>query len=210
MKITDNVYALDSTKGSYAYAILGQEAALVDTSLPGRGEAILAELKSLNVRPEDIKNIYITHHDVDHIGSAAFLHRACHATLWASDVDIPYIYREKPRHGIKRILTSFFKAEMPRDIVPYPAELKLGEFEIIPTPGHTPGHVCLLYRDVLFAGDLVSSRKGVLTLSPGLMTWDSSLSMESIKQMGKYPFKWVCPAHGGPVERGDQWEALLR
>jgi glyoxylase-like metal-dependent hydrolase (beta-lactamase superfamily II) len=208
MKITDEVYALDCTSGSYAYVILGKEVTLVDTSMPGRGKAILDELKTLNVNAEDVRNILFTHHDVDHIGNADLLQKTCHADLWASKEDIPYIYGEKARHGIKRFLTSIFKVEIPHNVNPYPEDLKLGEFQIIPTPGHTPGHVCLLYHDTLFAGDLIRTGKGQIKPSPGLMTWDSSLALQSIRQMGQYSFRWVCPAHGIPIERGDLWEKI--
>ena len=208
MKITDEVFALDSTRGSYAYVILGKEVTLVDTSMPGRGKAMLDELKTLNVKPEDVKQILITHHDVDHIGNAAFLQKTCQAALWASKEDIPYIVAEKPRHGIKKYLTAFFKVEIPHDVKPYPEDLKMGEFQVIPSPGHTPGHVCILYHDILFAGDLVGSRDGVIKPSPGIMTWDSTLALQSIRQVGQYSFKWVCPAHGVPVQRGDQWEKM--
>jgi glyoxylase-like metal-dependent hydrolase (beta-lactamase superfamily II) len=84
----------------------------------------------------------------------------------------------------------------------------LGEFKIIPTPGHSPGHVCLLFKDVLFAGDLVFGRNGGLSLSPAIMTWDMAQVKESAKKVAAFPFSWVCPAHGAPMKRGDLWEQL--
>jgi len=36
MKIEDNVYALESTKGSYAYLINDKETILIDTGNPGK------------------------------------------------------------------------------------------------------------------------------------------------------------------------------
>jgi hypothetical protein len=47
LKITDDVYALDSTKGNYAYLILGEEIIMVDIGRPGQGKGILNELESL-------------------------------------------------------------------------------------------------------------------------------------------------------------------
>ena len=49
VKITDDVYALNSTKGNYAYLILREENILVDTGRPVQGKSILDELKSLNI-----------------------------------------------------------------------------------------------------------------------------------------------------------------
>ena len=75
MKVTDNVYALNATKGNYAYLIADKEIVLVDTGRPGQGKGILKELESLNIKPKDIKHILLTHHDVDHIGNPLCLKR---------------------------------------------------------------------------------------------------------------------------------------
>jgi len=88
LKVTDDVYALDATKRNYAYLILGEETILVDTGRPGQGKAILNELKSMNIKPEDIKHILITHHDIDHIGNLALLEKETGASIWASKEDI--------------------------------------------------------------------------------------------------------------------------
>lgn len=113
MKITDDVYALDSTKGNYAYLILREKNVLVDTGRPGQGKSILDEIKSMNINPEDIKKILITHHDVDHIGNAALLQQATEAILWASKEDKPYINGDVNRPGIKGLLSFFMRVKKP-------------------------------------------------------------------------------------------------
>lgn len=204
MKVTDNVYALESTKGSYAYIILGKEKILVDTGQMWQGKAILKELSSMNVALEDIKHIVLTHHDLDHIGNAAMLEKLTKAKLWASSEDIPYIKGDKERPGIKKLFSCIFRADKPQDIYAYNKDIKISDIEIIETPGHTPGHVCILYKDILFAGDLVKSKKGNLIPYPN-MNWDETMLKDSIKGIAKIPFKWVCPAHGKPVERCNNW-----
>ena len=91
MKIEENVYALDSTKGNYVYLILAEEIILIDTGLPKNGNGILNELKSMDIKPHNIKHILITHDDVDHVGSLALLEKASGAKIWASKEDIPHI-----------------------------------------------------------------------------------------------------------------------
>ena len=209
MKITDKVVMLDCTGGSHTYLILVPELMLVDTSFPGRGKKMLEEIKSLNIDPWQVKQILLTHHDIDHIGNAAFLQQATGANLWASEVDIPFILGQKTRHGIKRFITLLTRVQPPANIRPYPGEMKIGDVTVIRSPGHTPGHVCLLYQDVLFAGDLVRTRNGNIKPSSAIMTWDRPILFESIKKIGSYPFKWVCPGHGTPVERGDRWERIF-
>jgi len=208
MRVTDDVYMLDCTPGSHAYLLLGPETMLVDTSMPGSAHKILAELGRLSISPRAVRHILLTHHDGDHIGSAAALERETGATVWASAGDIPFIQGDRPRPGIKRLASLLMRAEIPRALKTYPADNRVGEVDVIPTPGHTPGHVSLLFRGVLLAGDLVAVRNGRIRPSPPLMTWDMALVMESIRKVAPLPFNWVCPAHGLPAQRGDQWEKM--
>lgn len=207
MKITDYVYALESTKGAYAYIVLDTEIVLIDTGFAWVGKKILKELKSMNIKLEDIKHIILTHHDLDHVGNVVLLQKLTGAMLWASNEDIPYIKGYKIRPGIKRILAWFPKVKKPEKIYGYNKYERIGDVEIIPTPGHTPGHVCMLYKDALFVGDLVKSEKGRLIPYPNL-NWDEDKLMESIKKVTGLQFKWVCTAHGIPMERGTKWEMM--
>lgn len=208
MKIGENVYALESTKGSYSYLIKDKETILVDTGRPGKVKNILKEIESLNVKPKTIKHILLTHHDVDHIGNATLLQKETGATLWASKEDIPYILGDKSRPGIKKIATLLMRVKKPEKIKSYDDQ-KIGDIEIIPTPGHTPGHISFLYKDILFAGDLVGNSNGVLKKPPRIGNSDEKSIKESILKMSKYSFKWVCPAHGEPLEVTDEWKQLL-
>lgn len=207
MKINNNVYALESTKGSYAYIILGKETILVDTGQIWEGKMILKELKAMNIKLEDIRHIVLTHHDIDHVGNAAMLQKLTGARLWASSEDIQYIKGNKNRPGIKRVFSFIFRSKKPENIYEYNQDGKIEDIQVIPTPGHTPGHVCILYKDILFAGDLVDSRKGKLRPYPN-MNWDEDLLRKSIKNISSIPFKLVCPAHGMPIERGVEWERM--
>lgn len=208
MKITDRVYLLDSTAGSYVYVILGEEITLVDTSLSFKGNELLKELASMNIRLQDIKHILLTHHDLDHIGNAARLAELTGASLWASDVDRSYILGEADRPGFKKFLPYVFPVKKPLSVKPYPVNGTLNDIMVLPTPGHTPGHVCLLFEDILFAGDLVENKKGSLTPYPSFWNWDSAALQKAIKDISDYDFKWICPAHGKPIERADRWEKL--
>lgn len=199
LRITDKIYALDSTKGNYAYIIQDKDIYLIDTGRPGQGKSILKELKSINIETNDINHILITHHDVDHVGNIALLEEVTGATLWAPKEDIPYINGDKPRPGIKRLFSWFIRTKKPEKINPYPPKEKIDEIQIIPTPGHTPGHVCLLYDDVLFAGDLIRTSKDGIKPLASFMNWDQSLLDDSIKKINSYSFKWICPAHGLPI-----------
>ncbi|MGE5630615.1 MAG: MBL fold metallo-hydrolase [Caulobacteraceae bacterium] len=209
MEITYNIFLLDSTRGSYVYVVKGDETVLIDTGLPWKGKSIIKELKAMDIQPKDIKHILLTHHDMDHVGNVAMLQEMTGAEVWASKEDIPYISGETDRYGFKKYLKYLFRLKKPKHIKPYVQGLKINDIEVIPTPGHTPGHVCLLYKDVLFAGDLIENKNGKLRPYPAPWNWNDRIMTESIKEISGALFKLICPAHGLPVERDSQWEGFI-
>jgi glyoxylase-like metal-dependent hydrolase (beta-lactamase superfamily II)/ferredoxin len=69
----------------------------------------------------------------------------------------------------------------------------------IPTPGHTPGSLCLLYRRrFLFTGDHLwwSPERGMLSASRSFnwYSWDEQL--RSLRRLLDFEFTWVLPGHG--------------
>ncbi|MNR81148.1 putative metallo-hydrolase YflN [compost metagenome] len=210
MKLTDRVHRIEATRGSHAYLVLGDEPMLIDTGLPGRGDRILAELASHGLRPGDLAHILLTHHDIDHIGNARFLQEATGATLWAPKDDLPFIEGTCRRPGLKGLADAIVKVNPPRGLRTFEAGQRIGDLEIIPTPGHTPGHTSLRLDDMLFAGDLIGSAKGKLRMISTLLVWDAQALRNSLEEVGKLSFDWVFPAHGDPVRRGGMWEALLK
>ena len=210
MKIGKSVYALDSTKGNYVYLILAEEIILIDTGLPKNGKDILNELKSMDIEPHDIKYILITHDDMDHVGSLALLEKASGAKIWASKEDIPYIIGEINRHVIKRILNYIVKLKKPENINSYPENGIIGDIRVIYTPGHTAGHVCLLYKDIMFVGDLFRTKNGEISTGPSFANWNNSILKESIAKIDEYDFKWICPAHGEPIKRDSHLKDFIK
>ncbi|GHO50557.1 MBL fold metallo-hydrolase [Ktedonospora formicarum] len=208
MEITRGVHLLQSTNGSYVYLIMGEEPILIDTSLPGRAAAILTELETLGLKPTDLAHIFLTHHDVDHMGNAKALQQASGAKLWAPQEDLPYILGQRNREGFKRLIQTFVKVEVPQIDATYAPGQRIGGIEVIPTPGHTPGHVSFLSGDTLFCGDLVMSKKGKLQPASAFLTWDKAILKRSLSEVKHFSFTWVCTAHGEPVQRGNLWEAL--
>lgn len=86
--------------------------------------------------------IFITHRHYDHIGAAAALREATGAMVVASAVDAPYITGEKVNRS------PFGKLEpCPVDrLVEHGDIVQVGNvpWQVIATPGHTPGCICLL------------------------------------------------------------------
>ncbi|MCY0876176.1 MAG: MBL fold metallo-hydrolase [Firmicutes bacterium] len=210
MEITQRVHLLEEMKGSYVYLILGQEPVLVDTGMSGRADRVLKALTALGMQPTDIAHILLTHQDVDHIGNAKRLQELSGARLWAPKGEVPYIHGEVKGPGLRRVIQTLMKVDRPTVTDTYVAGQHIGDIETIPAPGHTLDHTCLLYGDVLLAGDLVTTRRGKLQASPKFLAWDLNSLHRSIREVGKRSFDFVCPAHGEPVRRGNLWEAMSR
>ena len=80
-----------------------------------------------------------------------------------------------------------------------PTVLKSNLFAI-PTPGHTSGHMCLLFLDrYLFTGDhlFYNRDKGRVYASKNVnwFSWDEQI--KSNKKLLDYHFEWIFPGHGG-------------
>ena len=83
----------------------------------------------------------------------------------------------------------------------------------IPTPGHTRGHMALLYRDrFLFTGDHLgwSPERQQLSASREYCWYSWEKQTESMERLLPYRFEWVLPGHGRRFHAiGDQMRQSL-
>jgi len=198
VKVTDKVYALDATSQAHVYAVSTDDGVvLVDTSMPGKAPAIIAELRAHGL--DHVVAILLTHHDVDHAGSAAKLQEAFGCPVYISATDLPYVKGEKSREGIKKVIGALMRVQVPADLRALPDGSIMG-IQVLPTPGHTPGHTCYKFGGVLFAGDLLATQGGRLVASRPLMTWNMPQVLASLAAVKSADIAWVCPGHGSPLQ----------
>ncbi|EMS48963.1 hypothetical protein TRIUR3_27015 [Triticum urartu] len=89
------------------------------------------------------------------------------------------------------------------------------DFELIHTPGHTEGSVCLLYKPLkaLFTGDHVAKSEESDDLNLFLMYM--GVQLDSIRKLLDVDFEWFLPGHGYRIRYADVYaknsaiEALL-
>lgn len=74
-----------------------------------------------------------------------------------------------------------------------PAEGRVGPLEAVPTPGHAPDHVSLLWRRVLFAGDTVLGA-GSVFVAPGGGAMGAYL--DSLRRLRELDLEAIAPGHG--------------
>jgi len=82
----------------------------------------------------------------------------------------------------------------------------IGELEVLWTPGHSPGHVCLYGRErrVLFAGDQILEQ-----ISPniGWLPDRDPLGefLESLRELERLEVELILPSHGVPFSGHREW-----
>jgi glyoxylase-like metal-dependent hydrolase (beta-lactamase superfamily II) len=194
---------------------------LIDTALPRSDKAILARARELGA---PIVRIVLTHAHGDHVGSLDALHAAL------PDAEVAISARDA------RLLAKDLAPEPgePADAKPrgsYPgAETKptrllaagdrIGSLEVVPSPGHTPGHVALLdTRDrTLIAGDAFATFGGVSTsavIHPrfpfvGMAAWHRPTALTSAKALRALQPSRLAVGHGRVVERpGEAMDAAI-
>lgn len=115
---------------------------------------LLAALRELGV---ELDGILLTHTHFDHVGAVAEVARETGAKVWCPEIEVPILadinaYMRFPGLGP-------FESYDADHTVTGGDELELAglTFDVIFTPGHSPGHVTYAVRDerALFSGDVL-------------------------------------------------------
>jgi glyoxylase-like metal-dependent hydrolase (beta-lactamase superfamily II) len=170
-----------------AYIVVrGSEAAVVDTGVSGSEGEIEAALGEVGLGWKQVGHVILTHRHPDHIGSApAALEVASGATGYAGEGDLASI-------------TS------PRELTALADGDSVFGLDVIGTPGHTAGHICLLdlVAGVLVAGDaLVGAEGGVVGPDPQFSS-DHDEALRSVEKLAGFAYEQILFGHGEPVTSG--------
>lgn len=165
------------------------EALIVDPGAPS--QEVLEFLEQENLKVVGIVN---THGHSDHISGNAWFKEQTGAPLSIHEADAPFLKDPRLHLG----------AQVRLDVQPVEAENLLldgsliglgeGHLEVLHTPGHTPGGICLYAQGILLSGDtLFKGSVGRWDL-PGA---DEAALMESLKRLTQLPPETkVYPGHG--------------
>lgn len=181
---------------------------LVDTGAPGSLRRIRRALARIGRRPEDIRQIVLTHCHGDHAGEAGRIRELTGAPVIAGARDVGVIEGRDPYPGPKaawgRLLYGWLRG-YPRFGVDRAVSERTeidGGLVVIPAPGHTAGHLAVFAPDAraLFLGDAVW-QIGPLRASWRAFTWDPARNLESIRELADLPSDALFLGHGPPVRR---------
>jgi ribonuclease/clavin/mitogillin len=172
-----------------SYALGTREVLLVEPATPYADEQRewIAWARSLASTGRRLVAIVATHHHPDHVGGLGEFTRALDAPFWAhaetaSRVEAPVARR---LHDGETIVLDGAVPE---------------SWQVLHTPGHAPGHVCLWNADegALVVGDMVAS-VGTILIDP--VDGDMRVYLEQLDRLARLDARLALPAHGDPIDR---------
>ncbi len=171
------------------------EDVIVDTGTGQNMDYILKSIKESGRSVDDLSLIVNTHNHYDHIGGNRYfdLEVAMHTNdaqaLEEGDEDA--------------LLATMFGKTMEKMEVARKLNEgdKIHDFEVLLTPGHTSGSICLYDGKTLISGDTVFSGGGFGRVDLG---GNMSQMKKSLERLSKLDIKYLLPGHGPAVDDGSR------
>jgi glyoxylase-like metal-dependent hydrolase (beta-lactamase superfamily II) len=203
---------------------------LVDTGMNTEDSvaAFRGALADIGIPETAITRLVGTHHHVDHFGTSGPYRELTHAEVYLHPLEaeratlMGHIGGENTEylrlHGVpdvapdrrlpppSRFFGTWYAPARPDHLLGDEDQIPLGDgrrLEAIWTPGHTPGHCCLLLEPdgILFVGDhllpKITPHVGLWPNGPENPLGDFLASHEKIQ---RFDARLVCPAHGAVYE----------
>lgn len=122
---------------------------LIDGATPQAGTQIIANIRALGFRPEDVRHVLLSHEHMDHAGGLAELQRATGAPVLAREPAVATLKRGASDRSDPQLLVldPFPPVSNVRTIADDEV-VKVGAIALqaIATPGHTPGGTSWTWR----------------------------------------------------------------
>ncbi|MEA2807713.1 MAG: N-acyl homoserine lactone hydrolase [Rhodospirillaceae bacterium] len=151
--------------------------------------SLVDQLAQINLKPEQIKYLGISHYHGDHVGQAGSFPKS---TLLIGKGDWDALASPKPPEGaVSAPFANWIKGEGKVEAVPLDKDV-FGDGSVIMlyTPGHTPGHHSLLVKlpqmgAVLVSGDLAHFRENYETNGVPTFNTDRAQTLASLDRIKK-------------------------
>lgn len=125
--------------------------------------------------------VIVTHHHVDHGSAAGHFARA---------LNVPLFGHAETFSRLRDLDGATLRAVDDGD--------RIAGWEVLHTPGHAPGHICLHKERTLIAGDMVAN--GSTILIPPDDGGDMAQYIEQLRRLDALDTTLVLPAHGEPID----------
>jgi hydroxyacylglutathione hydrolase len=191
-QLTENTYAIQTLISNFYIYIDGENTICFDTGyIP---IIIKIALRKINIIPDSVSHIFLTHSDYDHVGGIKLFKKA---QVFISVDEEKMITFKKPRllFLFNRRIKSKYEMLKDDDIT-YIGKIKV---KSITTPGHTPGSMSYLVNDsILFAGDTLTIQNSKIKPFFRLQNMNTTQQKESIRKLLKIEnIKFIYTGHTG-------------
>ena len=142
--------------------------------------------------------ILLTHAHFDHIGALNDLMTHFSCPLYLHEDDEPLLYDPSLNYSFQKRFVVNIKTTS------YPNTLHIGEFkfEVIETPGHTEGSVCLIIENKMFSGDTLFMQSVGRT---DLNTGNPSKMKQSLRKLKALDQNYdIYPGHDDPTTLNEE------
>jgi glyoxylase-like metal-dependent hydrolase (beta-lactamase superfamily II) len=216
-RIAEGVYLLEGLRAVNVYALVSDGAVtLIDSGMQGAADTIAQQLSEQELDLSMVRYLVATHAHGDHVGCLAELARRSGGQVVAHREEVPYIEQGlsfPSASPFKRMFNWFGDRILTREPCPVGRPVEDGDvldffggFQVVHTPGHSPGSICLYLKDsrILFCGDLLfnrhplTGRKG-LRYSLAVVSQDVVQARESVGRLLDLQIETLCPGHGEPI-----------
>ncbi len=167
---------------------------------------LYTDLDSISIKNEDIKAVFITHGDVDHMGGLiSDIRFAPNADIYLNEKEVNMIIGEEFRFG-KGPIKIKNPVKFTGDTKPFKDNeiIKINDIKIecIPCIGHTKGHtVYLIDKTYLFTGDSIAINQDGGHCFFNFYNMNTKENITSLHKLKKYLSKIqpkvICTAHNG-------------
>ena len=217
MEVVPGLHWVERIWDTKVYTLVeGDRIIVVDAATPGRAGAVWRHLAALGYPPEAVDEIWLTHGDIDHIGSVAALTAGSGAAVTVHHADAPLVEGRADRElgplplsgTYQRLFNWAIRHLFRYQPVPVDRQTEdgtdLGSWQVVHTPGHTAGSVCYYHteRRVIIVGDALNHRRGRLGAPPLMFTPDMGQALASIQKIAALDFEVCCFGHGPPLVGG--------
>jgi glyoxylase-like metal-dependent hydrolase (beta-lactamase superfamily II) len=195
MKINDHLYAFlwdnPGENNCNTYLFLGGKRILVDPGHDGLFDRIEEGLSKLALTLEDLDMVFVTHGHPDHLeGIQRFFGKD--VIIAMGEREWQFLIQRDPYFG-----DLFKPPEAESLLFLKEGTLEVGDiaFEVLHTPGHSPGSMCLYFPALkaLITGDVVFDRGLGRTDLPG---GRGEHLKESIRRLSRLDVDLLLPGHG--------------
>ena len=214
MEIAPSVHAIQLRNVS-AFLVAEERLTLIDAGLAGSGPVIEREIHDLGRSTDELDRIVCTHGHPDHIGGVKELVEAAGAEVLIHPADLEGVGLTV-REALAAPAGASLRGRLLQAVTPHPGTATpltdgdilpiLGGLEVIHTPGHTPGSVCLYARQprILFTGDVLQVRFGRLAFASPIFSHDHAQAKASVMRLADLPVDIIAFSHYRPMREGAQ------